>query len=178
MKAFTLIELLIVVAIIAILAAIALPNFLEAQVRAKVSRLKSDLRTCAVGVEAYAVDNNSYPWDCDPSGSTEWDSWRQLTTPVAYLTRVFLDPYSTKMGPQTPFDYGIQRNRPSPTQRDGWAAASVAWAMLSVGPDRRTQWDWGTFGEVGYNLADQMALATYDPTNGTLSTGDIIRTSR
>ena len=37
-KAFTLIELLIVVAIIAILAAIAVPNLLEAQVRAKVAR--------------------------------------------------------------------------------------------------------------------------------------------
>ena len=62
-KAFTLIELLIVVAIIAILAAIAVPNFLEAQTRAKVSRVQSDLRTLATGIESYTVDNNK-PMTC------------------------------------------------------------------------------------------------------------------
>ncbi len=60
---FTLIELLIVVAIIAILAAIAVPNFLEAQVRAKVSRAKSDQRSLATSIEAYYVDWNAYPND-------------------------------------------------------------------------------------------------------------------
>lgn len=48
--AFTLIELLIVVAIIAILALIAVPNFLEAQIRSKVSRAKSDLRSIATAL--------------------------------------------------------------------------------------------------------------------------------
>ena len=60
-QGFTLIELLIVVAIIAILAAIAVPNFLEAQVRAKVSRAKSDMRTIATALESYAVDHNRHP---------------------------------------------------------------------------------------------------------------------
>jgi prepilin-type N-terminal cleavage/methylation domain-containing protein len=49
-KAYTLIELLIVVAIIAILAAIAVPNFLEAQVRSKVARVKADMRTLATAI--------------------------------------------------------------------------------------------------------------------------------
>ena len=60
MRGFTLIELLIVVAIIAILAAIAVPNFLEAQVRAKVSRVKTDMRSIATAIESYMIDNNDY----------------------------------------------------------------------------------------------------------------------
>ena len=53
---FTLIELLVVVAIISILASIALPNFLEAQTRSKVARVKADLRTLAGAIEMYITD--------------------------------------------------------------------------------------------------------------------------
>ncbi|MDX1971816.1 MAG: prepilin-type N-terminal cleavage/methylation domain-containing protein, partial [Candidatus Sumerlaeia bacterium] len=74
-KAFTLIELLIVVAIIAILAAIAVPNFLEAQTRAKVSRVKADFRTIALANESYHVDNNQYP----PQGPKTSPTWPFLT---------------------------------------------------------------------------------------------------
>ena len=48
-------------AIIAILAAIAVPNFFEAQVRSKVSRTKSDMRTVGTAINAYIVDYNDVP---------------------------------------------------------------------------------------------------------------------
>src|SRR5690606_15716696 len=85
-RAFTLIELLIVVAIIAILAAIAVPNFLEAQVRAKVSRVKADLRSVATALESYAVDTNHYPFDFAEDVAFPYYIHRGLTTPIAYMT--------------------------------------------------------------------------------------------
>jgi prepilin-type N-terminal cleavage/methylation domain-containing protein len=90
---FTLIELLIVVAIIAILAAIAVPNFLEAQTRAKISRVKADQRTIATACEAYKVDTNWYPVWFDPNkpstgtwGFAAFYALQPLTTPIAYMS--------------------------------------------------------------------------------------------
>lgn len=92
--AFTLIELLIVVAIIEILAAIAVPNFLEAQTRAKVSRIYSDMRTLATGLEAYRIDRNAYPTRKPPNPlDSPSKAWRQVTTPVGYLTLIPKDPF-------------------------------------------------------------------------------------
>ena len=84
---FTLIELLIVIAIIGILAAIAIPNLLNAVQRGKQKRTMSDIRALATAIEAYAVDNNSYPLaSCNPgvfTGGTEnllaTDSFTNLT---------------------------------------------------------------------------------------------------
>ena len=100
-RAFTLIELLIVVAIIAILAAIAVPNFLEAQTRSKVSRTKADMRTMATALEAYAVDYNTYP-ACHRFGivlrrpnTGEPEVLERLSTPIAYLSSTLTrDPFT------------------------------------------------------------------------------------
>ncbi len=52
---------LVLVAIVGILAAIAIPNFLTAQQRSRQKRSAADIRTIATAVEAYATDNNVYP---------------------------------------------------------------------------------------------------------------------
>lgn len=120
-RAFTLIELLIVVAIIAILAAIAVPNFLEAQTRAKTSRVKADHRTVATALEAYRLDNNQYPEQGTPNGTNTFPYSSDpnlvygkdgnpaiayhLSTPIAYVastTSVFADPYFRTFGLASP----------------------------------------------------------------------------
>jgi prepilin-type N-terminal cleavage/methylation domain-containing protein len=225
--AFTLIELLIVVAIIAILAAIAVPNFLEAQTRAKVARVKSDQRTIATALESYFVDHNRYAAQGDVTQPTYpflTDVTRvfggdgpghapnnraiafQLSTPVAYLSStssVFADPFfrgfgqgGTNLVNDTRFynysgDYWQGRiYQPSSDgsvtqfeatsrqlqQVSGWhvrsrstdgdyEARANGWADVIL---FRGQEGAGTSGNGGIN-------AIYDPTNGTISGGDIAR---
>jgi prepilin-type N-terminal cleavage/methylation domain-containing protein len=168
---FTLIELLIVVAIIVILASIAVSNFLEAQVRSKVSRAQSDLRMINTALEAYRVDTNKYPPTPLMSLGNRDFRLHFLTTPVAYMTTI----------PHEIFTKG---------EREGYAfwSANLNDAMkvspiyyhLTEEKNRRGRWVLFSRGpDIDYEAAIEEGggglLQYYDPTNGTVSNGDLMR---
>jgi len=59
-KGFTLIELMIVVAIIGILAAVAIPNYSRFQIKAKETEAKLNLKSIELGQEAYFIEYDGY----------------------------------------------------------------------------------------------------------------------
>jgi prepilin-type N-terminal cleavage/methylation domain-containing protein len=87
-RAFTLIELLIVVAIIGVLAAIAVPNFLQAQMRAKLAQVTSNFKALSTAIMAYKADNNCFPLH---DGPYHYYNCPGVTTPVSYISRVPVD---------------------------------------------------------------------------------------
>jgi prepilin-type N-terminal cleavage/methylation domain-containing protein len=164
-KAFTLIELLIVVAIIAILAAIAVPNFLEAQTRAKISRNYADIRTCVTAMETYHNDYNLYPYDGylhirgdntfpDPSEYNHNRISKNLTTPVSYLNNCrIVDPFqrpnqvgywqiqdikywNTESIYGTKFDsVEVAARKGKNPTHDAWQLEFGEYLLFAVGPD-------------------------------------------
>ena len=182
-RGFTLIELLVVIAVIAILAMMGVANFGEAQVRAKVSRARADLRVIGAALEAYRTDHNDYPRSSyEYEGAVKWEGYPALTTPVAYISSIPIDPFSPsgtwRAGGNPPLYFtGNPQGRADEPQH--------YWLLLSVGPDLRpnlrdeSDERAGRSGvaqpaDDGYLPAFDAIGTIYDPSNGTLSLGDVI----
>ncbi|MBI1388478.1 MAG: prepilin-type N-terminal cleavage/methylation domain-containing protein [bacterium] len=202
-SAFTLIELLIVVAIIGILAAIAVPNFMNAQIRAKVSRAQSEMRSISTALESFFIDNNGYPpancadrllmrrqyngVDDQTSGmvidiahimiGTGARARRlYLTTPVAYITSLPQDPFR---GDGADAGYGYGSNGQSYYILTSWAPDQQDGHGESIQELVECQYTGARFGEFRRisHRDSKFTLdeMTYNPSNGITSSGDIVR---
>ncbi len=161
-RAFTLIELLIVVAIIAILAAIAVPNFLEAQVRSKVSRVYADIRAQGTGLECYYIDHGKYPLSFN---EPRWPRLTEITTPIAYISTCPFDPFGPKGAPPLYYHY-VSATDELGAMIHNWGAYN-SWDTKIPYPG----WKWHIR---GYGPNRQLDHGfPYDATNGTVSPGDI-----
>ena len=70
---FTLVEIMIVVAIIALLAAIAVPGFLRARKRSQATRILNDLRMIDSAVDQYAIETNKFT--NNPVAVADWTNY-------------------------------------------------------------------------------------------------------
>jgi len=181
---FTLVEILIVVSIILILVAIALPSFTQAASRAKVTRAWAEMRSLSTVLESYALDYRVYPLHGEilangtihsPAllaglSTVEFLPAAAMTTPVAYLENIPEDP--TFASSRDPFRAGYGYINSQQMKRilfgKGFAASANAlepryglWRLYAAGPD-------GDKGE------EAKTGLLYDPTNGSESEGDLV----
>ena len=179
-NAFTLIELLIVVAIIGILAAIAVPNFLNAQVWARVSRVLSDQRNIGTALDMYQIDQSAFPdFHTFPVFATR--GVPELTTPVAYIADYPIDVFK---GTKESFGLpdGMDHTKMAYYNLKivvltGKARGStnfgipeydhgLRWGLRSIGPNKKYD---------NYNVynSDDVSTDRYEMSNGLNSDGDI-----
>lgn len=180
-KVFTLLELLIVVAIIGILAAIAVPSFLNAQVKAKVSRALSDMRNIGTALKMYQLDQNGYPMARSNPITKQTGQIRlsqcfyPLTTPVSYMSSIPADPFFNDLAEVDPefFDTYDYFDNWSGVEFDGGVKGAstrgFCCRLASSGPDGIMCWGGINCNKEGHTGID------YNLSNGIISDGDIVK---
>lgn len=168
-QAFTLIELLIVVAIIGILAAIAVPNFLNAQTRAKLARTEADLKTLDTALETYRLDNSGFPWT--------FQLYR-LTTPIAFMSYFPEDPFGPILQTDTGYSavlnaygspikkYYIYHGPNTFETNPDMIRMGIKWVLTGLGPDK------GWFDNTN---GPKNCYPRYSASNGLISRGNCSR---
>lgn len=170
-EGFTLVELLIVVAIIAIVTGIAVPNVMSARIRARISGAKSEMGSIAIVLEDYKMDSGGYPLQYDNNydriatgmpltGGTAQGLGKLIyptssdSTPV-YLSTIPEDPFNNNDKPGGYYSY--------------FTSGNECWALVSWGPDKNN--DVASYADAKTAVENG---TTYDQSKGLTTTGDIV----
>lgn len=190
-QGFSLVELIIVVLVISILAAIAIPNFKNAQVRAEVVRTYANFRAISYSMFHYQIDQG----DLIPYNPIRGRSFFYLTSPILYISDedILIDPFAKEVtsqeGYQVPnpnpfydyfpfrshFLYGMREEEKKQYLSEPIALDiaksrinNPGYALSSIGPTRRP----------GYGVYLRRNVYeipnVYAPTNGLFSIGTIV----
>jgi general secretion pathway protein G len=136
---FTLVEILIVVVILGILAAIVIPQFTNASTEAKESALVTDLQTMRSQIELYKIQHN----DAIPAPETGGATWPQMTTytkidgtaNASKTTEFCFGPYLQKL-PTNQFNNlsTVDVDGTAGDDSDGWYLNSTSGAFYADDP--------------------------------------------
>ena len=121
-RGFTLIEIMVVVVIIGVLGALVVPQFMSRPEQAKITAARTDIKSIAVALEMYRLDNHVYPSSQQglealvrrPAGRPPAPNWN----PQGYLRTLPVDPWGT------PYQY-----------RRGDSTTGAAFDLYSLGTD-------------------------------------------
>jgi len=192
---FTLVELLVVVAIISLLAAIGVTNYQGAVVKAKVVATHSNMRVIEEAIVQYRNDFGNYPAfaRARPGHVNEnvivgmVRRLSVLTTPIKYITSVPLDPFpvmktsdNASLSFFDTYDYADSDSMLvfSQTRKEiGGLTSGAKWRLASPGPDCIQAYG-GLTADSGAKSVGNPLGVDYDPTNGIVSFGDIVRVSQ
>ncbi len=195
-EGFTMIELLIVIAIIAVITAIAVPNLISANIKATVRGIKSEMGSIAIALEDYRLDEGNYPIDPGHTGSGygadviagpgDFDDYEDAiglgklifpgegaSDPV-YLYRIPGDPYNNSGEEEWNGTSGAHNNHYCYFTADASGSASYTeakyWALVSYGPDKDLDITSYSDAKDAYDNGTDL----YDPDSGITSNGDIV----
>lgn len=179
--AFTLIELLVVAAVIGVLASIAVPNFMNALVKCRVAKVKSDLKALSHSIEVYRMDYQTVLPAVGAFEPSYFERLRPLTTPVAYMSQLPTDPFQPMLSffmftedeahywhnQMYVYNRGDVENGGS--QTDGQGHLEFPYSIASTGPDHRLKYPYYYYPK-GFVMPEWYV---YNPTNGINSGGDM-----
>lgn len=134
-RGFTIIEILIVVAIIGILSAIAFPSYNNYVMRSKISEAVGNLSDMRAKMEQYFLDNRTYVNACQPGTVAPLPTGKYFSYACSNLTGSTFKVTATGLADMSAFVYSVDQNNVRATEGlpAGWTASATCWVLRKDG---------------------------------------------